>query len=232
MLHQQAGDDGVDADRLARSGCAGDQNVRRSGQVEHNRRAGGVATQRQRQCTAFAQFWTFQDAAQADQRFVRVGHFDADVGPAGHRRFDAHGRRRQRQRQVVGQADDAADAHLALLPRAFDVERLHAELRHRRPALDVNNAHRHVEVFQRVYDQLFDLFHIPIVVNACICTQQIERRETGGRAWRTCRRRLALGGRLARRRRRRRRCSLFLRPRPARRRRRGGGDAFMHSGRC
>ena len=67
MLHQQAGDDRVDANRLARTGCAGDQHVRCFGQIHHDRSTGGVATKRQRQHTALAHLAALQNPAQADK---------------------------------------------------------------------------------------------------------------------------------------------------------------------
>ena len=77
--------------------------------------AGRVATKRQHERAALGHFGAFDNAAHADQRLVGIWHFDADVRTPGHRRLNAHGRRGQGQRQVIGQADDTIDTHLAPL---------------------------------------------------------------------------------------------------------------------
>ena len=108
-----------------------------------------------------------------------VRHLDAHDRLPGHGRLDAQRRRRERQCEVVLQRGDAvhADARardldllhhrlalvvvdgpidVALLhrARAHVPARLHAELRHRRPLVDLDDARVHPERRERVHDQL------------------------------------------------------------------------------
>ena len=92
----------------------------------------------------------FQNIAQGHQRHLVVGHFDADVTMSRHRRLDADARRGQGERQVIGKGGDLVDAHFrASVPR-LDEERLHAELRDRRSAVDLHHLGRRAEGCQRL----------------------------------------------------------------------------------
>ncbi len=82
-----------------------------------------------------------------------VGHLDPDEALARHRRLDPDRRRRQRQRQIVGQRADLADLDLdPPAAAAFDEVGLDAELGDRRAAVDLDHAHRRPEGQQRFFD--------------------------------------------------------------------------------
>ena len=120
IVHQQAADDGVEADALAAAGGAGDEQVGHLGQVGHYGLAARALAQRDGQLGLgqhLLEGGALDHAAQADRAEGGVGHLDADHGLAGHRRLDPDAGRGQRQRQVVGQRVDA----LHLDPRAGDL---------------------------------------------------------------------------------------------------------------
>ena len=92
LVHQQRGDDRVDADALAGAGRAGDQHVRHFGEVGDHGAAAHIAAQGDGQAAAFERLAVFvglQQAAQRDDAGLGVGHLDADHGASGHGRFDA-----------------------------------------------------------------------------------------------------------------------------------------------
>ena len=148
-------------------------------EVHDHRLARRIAPQGQRQDTALAQLRADDDAAQADQRFHGIGHFEAHVGTARHRSLDPDGRCSQRQRQIVGQADDAINAHLTLLTCPLDIEWLDAKLGDRRPGLHMHHAGRHVEIGQSAQDDLFQQRHVGVAVGASVRVQQVDRRQAG-----------------------------------------------------
>ena len=101
--HQQAGDDRVDADRLARAGRAGDQQVRHPGEIGPDGVAGDVLAEPDRE-RARRRGQVVVDVAERDDRRAEVRHLDADGLLAGDRREDAQLGRRQRVREVVAES--------------------------------------------------------------------------------------------------------------------------------
>ena len=112
-VKQQGRDDRVDADRLARAGGAGDEQVGHLAQIGHGRLARGVLSQRDLERAGdLAEGVRLQHAAQRDQRLLGVGDLEAHQRPARHGRFDADRRGRKSQGQVVGQCLDPGDLDL------------------------------------------------------------------------------------------------------------------------
>ncbi len=106
----QAGDDGVDADRLTGAGGAGDEQVRHPREIVDVAATSHVLAQRQRQLGAAGSVGVrFEDLAQVDDLALRIGHLDAHRALAGYGRDDADGGRLERQGQIVGQRRDLAD---------------------------------------------------------------------------------------------------------------------------
>jgi len=60
-------------------------------------------------------------------------------------RLNADARRSQRQGQIIGERRDLADAYARTPAARLDEERLHAKLRDRRPAADLNDLCRRAE---------------------------------------------------------------------------------------
>ena len=106
-LVDQRQDHGVDADRLARAGGAGNQQVGHAGEVGDDGLAADAAAERQRERRgAGAEGVAFEDLAEADHLALVVGHLDADGVASGHD-GDTHGAGAHRAGDVVGKADDA-----------------------------------------------------------------------------------------------------------------------------
>ncbi len=125
-------------------GAAADQQVRHAGQVGVLVLAGNVLAQRKRQLARRIHKLVGRQAlAQGDHLRDIVGHFDADGGLAGNGRFDAHIDRRQRHREVVGQANDLLDQNARL--------QLHFVARDGRPHRDLRDVRADLEVVQRLH---------------------------------------------------------------------------------
>ena len=154
VMQQQARDDGVDAHRLARAGGPGDQQVRHGGQVGGHGVARDVLPQRQTQPRIdLEEGLGLHHVPQRHHLDLVVGNLDPDEPLARHRRLDPNRRRRQRQRQIVGQRADLADLDLhPPAAAAFGVVGLDAELGDRRAAVDLDHAHRRPEGQQRFFD--------------------------------------------------------------------------------
>ena len=104
---EQRQDHGVDGDRLARAGGAGDQHVRHLGDVDDDGLAVDRLAERQRQLgLGGLEIAAGEDLAQIDRLALGVGQLDADGVAAGHH-GDARGDRAHRAGDVVGEADDA-----------------------------------------------------------------------------------------------------------------------------
>ena len=181
ITHEQADNNGIDTDGFTRPRRASDQHMGRTGNVHHNRRARGVTPQRHRQRTALFEGFAFDDAAHTHHHFFSVWHFDAHIGAPRHRRFDAHRRHSQRQRQIISQAHNVVDPHLAPLPGPFQVERLNAKLGDSRPALNMDDPHRHVEIFQCTFNQRLHFTRTDFAIDAHVGNQEIDFRQTSRR---------------------------------------------------
>ena len=103
-------DHGVDGDRLARAGGAGDEQMRHAGEIDDDGGAADVLAQGQRQAGAAAgEDGGFQELAQIDGGTAVVRQLDADHVAAGDD-GDADGEGTQAARDVVGEADHAGSA--------------------------------------------------------------------------------------------------------------------------
>ena len=160
VVHQQAGNQRVDAHALARTGRAGDEQVRHQAQVGDDGLAGDVLSERNLERRVHLDVRLGLDhRAQVDQRRLRVRHLDADHGAPGNGRLNANGRGGEREREVVGQPRDGRDFDLDLLGLAVGAlalgeARLDAELRDGRPLRDLDHACGHAEVRERLLDDL------------------------------------------------------------------------------
>ena len=102
---EDGGDDGIDADRFAGAGGAGDQQMGHLRQVRDERLAGNVLAERDRQLRPRrAPVLALDDFAQADRRGLLVRHLDADRRLARDRSEDAHGLRPHAQGDILVQA--------------------------------------------------------------------------------------------------------------------------------
>ncbi len=151
--HQQRRDDAVDAARLTGARGAGDQQVRRGGEVEEHRFAGDVLTDRHLERVGrLDRFGRRQQVAECHELTLAVRDLDADRRAAGDRSEDAHVGGRHRVRDVLLQARDASDldarAELELVPRdrradghpderGLDTVRRQRLLEHPSPGLDL-----------------------------------------------------------------------------------------------
>ena len=106
-LVEEAQDHGVDGDRLARAGGAGDEEVRHAGEVGDDGLAADVLAEREGQGVgAVAEALGGEDFAQEDVLAHLVGELDADDRAAGDGGAAA-GQGGHRAGDVVGEADDA-----------------------------------------------------------------------------------------------------------------------------
>ena len=148
-LVKEREDHGIDRHRFARSGGAGDQQVRHLGEIRHHRRAADILAQRQRQAHgAVAKFTAREDLAQHHHLAGFIGQFDADHAAPGDG-GDPRRKRRHRARDIVGKPD-----HPAGLEAGGGLELIH---RHHRAganahdlALDaviIKHAFKHARVF-------------------------------------------------------------------------------------
>ena len=111
-LVQQRQHHRVDRDRLARTGGAGDQQVRHARQVRHGRPAGDVLAQRQRQrAGGLVVFLRAQQLGQEDHLARGVRRFQADHRLARDHVDHAHRLHRQAAGDVLVERTDLADLH-------------------------------------------------------------------------------------------------------------------------
>ena len=161
VQQQQPGDDAVHAHRFTGAGGPGDEQMGHGRQIGGDGLAGHILPQTNGQGRLFGDFvevFRFHHVTQGDERFGRVGHFDAHVAFAGNRRLDADGTGLQRQGQVVGQPGDFADFDFGAFPAAHvQVVGFDAELGDGGAAVDFDNGGRRAKAFQRVFDD-FDIF--------------------------------------------------------------------------
>ncbi len=103
----QAEDHGVDGDRFAGTGGAGDQQMRHPREIDDDGIAADILAETQRKlCHRLVGVFHRKQFAQIDFFAMRVRQFDADRVAAGDD-GDARGKRAHRTRDVVGEPDDA-----------------------------------------------------------------------------------------------------------------------------
>ena len=104
---EQRQDHGVDADRLAGAGGAGDQQMRHAGEIGEDRFAADVLAKRKGQVLAgFLKGFGGQHFAQVNRLALAVGQFDAD-GIAARHNGDAGRDGAHRAGDIIGKADHA-----------------------------------------------------------------------------------------------------------------------------
>ena len=140
-LEQDTGNQRIDADRFARTRRARNQKMRHSSEVGKNRLPADVDAETDGQRGfRFHEAFVFEDVAQRHALQFLVWHFDADGRFARHR-LDAHGKRRQRQREIVGKVLDFRD---------FDARRgLQLVARDGGAVASVDDVRLDTEIFQR-----------------------------------------------------------------------------------
>ncbi len=145
MAAEQRQDHGVDADRLARSGRAGDEQVGHACEIGDDRLAADRLAERQRQdAVGGREGLGFEDVAQRHLLAARVGQLDTDrIAPRNDR--DARASGAHRAGDIVGERDDA---------RRFGSARgLELEQRHHGSRLDVADLTLDAEVGEHVFEQ-------------------------------------------------------------------------------
>ena len=143
---EQAEDHGVDGDRLAGAGGAGDQQMRHAREIDHDRLAADGLAEAERQLRLrLGVFVGRQHFAEVDLLALVVRQLDADGVAAGHHR-DARRQRAHRAGDVVGEADDA---------RRLDAGRgLELVERDDRAGARVDDLAAHAEVLQHAFQRL------------------------------------------------------------------------------
>ncbi len=107
-LVEDRGDQALQADRLARAGGAGDQQVRHGGEVgEVGLAVDGLADRQGEHRRRLPEALVGEHLAQPDRRALDVGDLDAERRAAG-QAFDAHRLGAHREREVVLEVDDLA----------------------------------------------------------------------------------------------------------------------------
>ena len=142
---QQRQDHGVERHRLARTGGAGDQQMRHARQVHHDGLATDVLAQRQGEARGRVLVGgARQQVAQEHRLALLVRQLDADDVAAGHHR-DAHRHRAQRAGDVVGERDHARGAGAW--------RRLQLVQGDHRPRAHIDDLAAHAEVVERTLER-------------------------------------------------------------------------------
>ncbi len=111
-LVEQRGDDGIDADRFAGAGAAGDKQVRHFREVGDDGMAIDILAQRERDAgLGVDPFVRFQEVAHDDLGLDGVGDFHADGAFAGHGREDVNAFGLERGGDVVAQRGNFFQLH-------------------------------------------------------------------------------------------------------------------------
>ena len=140
----QAQDHGVDRDRLAGAGGAGDQHMRRAGEIDDDGFAADILAEAERKLDGVVGFLGGEQFAQINFFAMRVRQFDAD-GVAARYHGDARGQRAHRARDVVGKPDDA---------RRFDAgRRLQLIQRHHRTRIGLDDFAAHAEIAEHAFQR-------------------------------------------------------------------------------
>ena len=137
--HEDRHDHGIDGHRFAGSGGTADEEVRHLCQIGYDRASFDVFSdgdlQRAGACI-------FEHVAQKHVLPRSVGHFDADIVRTGDRRKDAHSGSSERERDVVLEGRDAANAHAC--------RQIHLEQSDRRPGNPAHDLGHDAEIFERL----------------------------------------------------------------------------------
>ena len=146
-LIQKADDNGIDADRFAAAGSAGDKQMRHFGQIGQADAPGNILAQGHRKAAlGGGKFGAVDDLPDGNGGDVLIGHLDADGGFIGDGRLDAHPACRQVQGDIIGQIGDAADLDagrgLQFIPG------------NGRPAGNIHDAGLDPEAAQRIHQQV------------------------------------------------------------------------------
>ena len=139
----QAQDHGVDGDRFAGAGGAGDQHMRRARQIDDDGFAADVLAEAERQFRVRLVL-RGQQLAQVDLLAMHVRQFDADGVAAGDH-GDARRERAHRAGDIVGEADDA---------RGFDAgRRLEFVQRHDRAGIGLDDLAADAEIAEHAFER-------------------------------------------------------------------------------
>ncbi len=141
----QRQDHGVDGDRLAGAGGAGDQQMRHARQVDDDRLAADGLAEAERQLRGvFVVVLGRQQFAEVDLLARRIRQFDADGVAAGHH-GDAGGHGAHRAGDVVGETDDA---------RRLDAgSRLQFVQRYHRAGAGIDDFAAHAEIAEHAFQR-------------------------------------------------------------------------------
>ena len=141
----QAENHGVDGDRFAGAGGAGDQQMRHACEIDDDGFAADVLAETKRKfCHRLVAVLDREQFAQIDLFAMRVRQFDADGVAAGND-GDTRRQRAHRTRDVVGQSDDA---------RGFDAGRgLELVQRHHRPGMRLDDFTADAEVAEHAFQR-------------------------------------------------------------------------------
>ena len=186
---EQRQDHGVDADRLARAGGAGDQEMRHAREVDDDRLAADILAERKREPrVGLLEVRRFEHLAQHHDLAAVVGKLDADGVAAGHH-GDAGGDRAHRAGDVVGKPDDARG--LGAGRRLELVERDHGA------GADIGDLALDAEILEHAFELARILLQHFVadagpLARARLLLQELERRRLVGRV--AC---AARGGRCA-----------------------------------
>ena len=142
---EQAQDHGVDGDRLARAGGAGDQQMRHAREVDDHRLAADGLAEAERQLGGgVVVVLGGEQLAEEHLLAVRVGQLDAD-GVASRHHGDARRQRAHGTRDVVGEADHA---------RRLDAGRgLELVERHHRARPRIDDLAAHAEIVEHAFER-------------------------------------------------------------------------------
>ena len=173
-LVQNAHDDRVDADRLAGTRRAGDEQVRHPGDIRHDCLAAQISADGKRELAlGIPEFLGFQDIPQGDDGGVPVGHFDPDGGFPGDRRLDPDIDRRQAELDVIGKAYD-----LAHLDALFGLKLISCD---GRSLADIGDRNIDAECPERLLKAVRRLLQFPVRlggVGPCALLHQVKGRKT------------------------------------------------------
>ena len=137
-------DDGVGADGLTGTGCAGDDHVRQPCDVANNTVSGDISAHGKGELAAgIAEVIALQNFPQGDGVLVAVGDFDADGRLAGNWRFDTDTLRCQREGDIIRQTGD-----LRNLDTGGGLNFIACD---RRPSGDAGDADGHAKAVERVH---------------------------------------------------------------------------------
>ena len=171
---QQAEQDTIEADALARTGGTGHQQVRHPGQVRHKGTTGDVLAQDHGQGPAtLAEIFRRGQLSEIDDLPVIIGDLDTHGIRSGDRGLDAHGDGLEGQGQIVADIGDTVDADTG--------SRAHLVHGDHRPGRDADELALDVEILQAFHQRLAAGFQILTTHTGGILGGQAQQIETGQR---------------------------------------------------